>query len=164
MRIFARINKSNAGSRRKPDVVYSRIKRRATMGKGVIGTKSGRDAVRFAYAFLHCDFLLNPEVTLMDLTANTAGEEGYVFSQEMVAGTYDAENMPTFKELYRNARKNEFSMVCVGAFDEEDKDRVTIAFAFDGDAGVTVKYSRPFSDDANDIRRLIDYMENYQAE
>ena len=53
-------------------------------------------------------------------------------------------------------------MVCVAAFDEADQDRVTVAFAFDNDAGVTIKYNRPFSDDRNDIRRLIDYMENYQ--
>ena len=132
------------------------------MGQGMIGTKTGKDAVKCAYAFLKCDFLINPEVTIMDLHANTGGTEGYVFSQEMVAAPYDADNPPSFKELFTEARKNEFAMVCVAAFDEADQDRVTVAFAFDNDAGVTIKYNRPFSDDRNDIRRLIDYMENYQ--
>ena len=134
------------------------------MAQGVIGTKTGKDAVRFAYAFLHCDFLHKPEVTIMDLKANPAGQDGYVFSQEMVAATYEDDSIPPFKELYRTAFKNEFAMVCVASFDEDDTDRVTVAFAFDGDTGVTVKYNRPFSDDANDIRRLIDYLENYKLE
>lgn len=134
------------------------------MSQGTIGTKTGRDAVKCAYAFLNCDFLINPEVTIMDLHANTAGAEGYVFSQEMVAATYDKETMPDFKELYRTARQNEFAMVCVAAFDEADADRITVAFAFDNEAGVTVKYNRPFSDDQNDIRRLVDYLENYQLD
>ena len=132
------------------------------MAQGTIGTKTGRDAVRFAHAFLHCGFLNNPELTIMDLSANTAGAEGYAFSQEMVVGAYEADNVLPFKEFFKIARKNEFSMVCVASFDEDDRDRVTVAFAFDGDAGVTVRYSRPFSDDENDIRRLIDFMENYQ--
>ena len=134
------------------------------MGQGQIATKTGRDAVRFAYAFLNCGFLNNPELTLMDLHANAAGAEGYAFSQEMVTGAYDRDNMPSLRELFKAARKNEFTMVCVASFDEEDRDRITVAFAYDGDAGVTVKYSRPFSDDENDIRRLIDYMENYHPE
>ena len=100
----------------------------------------------------------------MDLKANPAGKDGYVFSQEMVAATYEDDCIPPFKELYRTALKNEFAMVCVASFDEDDTDRVTVAFAFDGDTGVTVKYNRPFSDDANDIRRMIDYLENYKPE
>lgn len=134
------------------------------MAQGIIGTKTGKEAVRLAYAFLQCDFLHTPELTIMDFGANPPGQEGYAFSQEMVVGEYDAGNIPPFRELYKAARKYEFAMVCVASFDENDRDRVSVVFAFDENAGVIIKYNRPLSDDLNDIRRLIDYMENFRLE
>ena len=41
---------------------------------------------------------------------------------------------------------------------------MSVVFAFDEDIGVIIKYNRPLSDDLNDIRRLIDYMENFRLE
>ena len=145
----------------------ARKEQNSLMAQQKMTYKTAIEAVEMAYAFLNCDFITKPEVTIFNKAySGNTDRPGFIVGSNIYAASYTGDDIPEYKDLFACAAENDYLMSCVASFDQADTDRVNMSVLPQEDGRIAILFNRPFADengDSSKLDELIAFLEAYEV-
>lgn len=106
-------------------------------------------------SFMDDPLIYYPEISIANLNSKGKRKKGFLFSPDLFAKTLTRSNF-TRKEFQSLMSSNDYLATAVGAFDEADKERVSIATVKKGPDEISMIFNVFHNKNVPDLEALLD--------